>query len=259
MREGVGEAELAAYVDGQLDTAGRIAVEAWLQNEPEAAARVLADLRLRDELRLYLAEETTPDPLSSIGLARELTRRLHRRSLGRHLRRAVAAAILIAVGWFAHAEFDLQVAVASSAPDYADEAAEAYAALSLKLATGLATDPQVRSLPLHDGGDLVRAPALAGDLRFLGSDLVPWDGGVALVTVYEAGPGRLVTLFTAESARFAVEPPRLATAHGLPTVFWQDGHVAHALNGGVPEAQLLDLARAAAAQPRASQTDHSPS
>lgn len=259
MRDGIGETELAAYVDGQLDTSGRIAVEAWLQNEPDVAARVLADLRLRDELRLYLAEETTPDPLRSIGLARELTRRLHRRSLGRHLRRAVAAAILVAAGWLAHAEFELQVAAASSAPDYADEAAEAYAALSLKLATGLAPDPQLRSSPLHEGGALIRAPALAGDLRFVGSDLVPWDGGVALVTVYEAGQDRLVSLFTAESTRFAVEPPRLATARGLPTVFWQEGYVAHALNGAVPDAQLLDLARAAVARPRAVQTDHSPS
>ena len=51
----VTDADLDAYVDDQLDVARRIEVEAHLAARPEAAARVMSDLRTRDELRVALA------------------------------------------------------------------------------------------------------------------------------------------------------------------------------------------------------------
>jgi anti-sigma factor RsiW len=259
-KERVSEAELLAYVDGGLDTGGRIAVEGYLRDHPEAAARVLEDMRQRDELRLFLAEEDWPAPPRSVGLARELTRRLHRRSVGVRLRRAAVAAALVALGWFAHAEFDLfvdQVAASPTVPAYADEATEAYRAMRALHASGRVRDGVLLSLQAPRTGGELPVPALDGGLRLLGSDLVPWDGGVALVALYDAGEGRLVTLFAAEAESFAVDPPRAAAVHGLPTVFWQHGRFAYALNGEVPQARLLDLAGAAAAAlPWAGLFDH---
>lgn len=246
------DGEFDAYVDGELDTAARIAVEKHLCHRPEAAATVLEDLRLRDELRLFLAEGHPPAPARSIGLARELTRALGRRTVRTRLRRGLVAAVLVACGWFAHQEFDLfvdQVAAAPTAPPYADEAVEAYEALAAKLAAGLRADPELLPLAAPVTGGEVPMPELGPGLRFLGSDLVPWDGGVALVALHDAGDARLVTLFAAEVASFAVEPPRLAELHGRPTVFWQHGRFAYALNGALPPAELTRLARAAAARP----------
>ena len=60
MSEPIGESDLLAYVDGELDTSARIAVEAHLREHPEVAARVLDDLRLRDEVRLFLGQEDWP-------------------------------------------------------------------------------------------------------------------------------------------------------------------------------------------------------
>ena len=40
----IGDADLQAYLDDQLDTGGRIEVERWLQDHPEAAAEVMAAL-----------------------------------------------------------------------------------------------------------------------------------------------------------------------------------------------------------------------
>ena len=40
-----------------------------------------------------------------------------------------------------------------------------------------------------------------------------------------------------------------ATVHGLPTVFWQIGPVAYALNGDLAEADLMALAQAATPRP----------
>ena len=52
----IGDADLQAYIDDQLDTGGRIEVERWLQDHPEAAAEVMAGLGQRDEVRLFLAD-----------------------------------------------------------------------------------------------------------------------------------------------------------------------------------------------------------
>lgn len=246
-------ADLAAYVDGELDTAGRIAVETHLRDRPDAAAMLLEDLRLRDELRLFLGEEQPAPPPRTIALARELTRALARRSWRVRLRRGLMAAALVACGWFAHDEFDLfvdQVAAASTAPAYADEAVEAHEALAAKLRAGLAPGPDLLPLPAPVTGGEVPMPDLGPGVRFLGSDLVPWDGGIALVALHDAGQGHLVTLFAAEVQSFAVEPPQAAEVQGHPTVFWQQGRFAYALNGLVPLTELRRLADVAVAQPR---------
>jgi anti-sigma factor RsiW len=251
--ERVTDADLQAYIDGQLDTAGRIGVEAWLEEHPGAAAEVMEGLRLRDEVRLFLAADDWPAPPATIGLARQVTRQLGSRSWGLRVRRGVAAAVLVGAGWLAHAEFELfvdQVAAAYPVPAYADEAAEAYEATRLKLAAGHVPDPALVALSAPRTGGQVPVPGLGEGLRFVGSDLVPWDGGTAVVAVYRSGRGDdVVTLFAAEAPSFAVSPPEAAPVHGRATVFWQAGPFAYALNGTLPEAELLAIARAVAPRP----------
>jgi anti-sigma factor RsiW len=104
-------------------------------------------------------------------------------------------------------------------------------------------------LPARRGGAPLPVPTLGGGLRPFGSDLVPWDGGTALVVLYRSGSDRVVSLFVAEADSFAVATPQAATVHGLPTVFWQIGPVAYALNGDLAEADLMALAQAATPRP----------
>ncbi|RWC52435.1 MAG: anti-sigma factor, partial [Mesorhizobium sp.] len=52
MLDPVTDADLDAYVDDQMEVARRIEVEAFLSTQPEVAARVMSDLRTRDELRV---------------------------------------------------------------------------------------------------------------------------------------------------------------------------------------------------------------
>jgi anti-sigma factor RsiW len=262
--ERVTDADLQAYIDGQLDMAGRILVEAWLQEHPDAAAEVMEGLRLRDEVRLFLAADDWPAPPATIGLARQAARQLSARSWGLRARRGVAAAVLIGAGWLAHAEFELfvdQVAAAHPVPTYAEEAAEAYEAMRLKLVAGRAPGPASVALNAPRTGGRVPVPGLGEGLRFVGSDLVPWDGGTAVVAVYRGGQGGgdVVTLFAAEAPSFDVSLPEAAPVHGSTTVFWQAGPFAYALNGTLPEAELLAIARAAAPRPWSSLTHHRPS
>ncbi|MEK0083798.1 anti-sigma factor family protein [Benzoatithermus flavus] len=250
MADRITDAEIQAYIDGQLDMAGRIAVERYLEAHPDAAAAIMEGLRLRDELRLFLADDAWPAPPPTVALARQLARRLSWRAFGLRLRRGLAAAALLAAGWFAHAELGLvvdQVAAAHAPPSYAEEAAQAYEAARLELAAGTVPNRVLLPLTAERTGGVVPMPALPDGLAFLGSDLVRGDGGTGLLALYDAGRGRLVTLFAIEADSFAVAGPQVVTAHGDLTVFWQLGHFAYALNGGLPEPELLAIARRAAA------------
>ena len=68
----IGDAELNAYVDGQLDAGGRIEVEDHLSRHPELAARVMADLSARDALRLAFSEPETAARRDTLAAARRL-------------------------------------------------------------------------------------------------------------------------------------------------------------------------------------------
>ncbi|MGO4839214.1 anti-sigma factor, partial [Rhizobiaceae sp. 2RAB30] len=75
----VTDADLDAYVDDQLDVGRRIDVEAFLSVRPETAARVMADLRTRDELRVALAGVRGMPRPATAEAARRLERGLSRR------------------------------------------------------------------------------------------------------------------------------------------------------------------------------------
>ncbi|WP_353861076.1 hypothetical protein [Azospirillum formosense] len=71
MNEPISDIDLNAYVDGELDAQRRIEVEAYLEANPEEAARVMHDMRVRDEIGLFMAgpavekaaaEMVTPQP-----------------------------------------------------------------------------------------------------------------------------------------------------------------------------------------------------
>ena len=55
MNEPISDIDLNAYVDGELDAQRRIEVEAYLEANPDEAARVMHDMRVRDEIRLFIA------------------------------------------------------------------------------------------------------------------------------------------------------------------------------------------------------------
>lgn len=139
MNEPISDIDLNAYVDGELDAQRRIEVEAYLEANPDEAARVMHDMRVRDEIRLFIAgpavekaepELAAPEPVASpvptaaqpaVGAGVPLPRRkqwgaLWRRPAAELMnrararaangsgrgRRAVAALCLVGLGWTAH-------------------------------------------------------------------------------------------------------------------------------------------------------------
>lgn len=97
--DSIGEAELNAYVDGQLDATGRIEVEDHLSRHPDIAAQVMADLRTRDMLRLAFPADTASASVATRAAARKLENALSARRILVPLRRLAAACALFALGW----------------------------------------------------------------------------------------------------------------------------------------------------------------
>jgi anti-sigma factor RsiW len=245
MTEPITQTELLSYIDGQLDTADRVTVEAYLASHPEAAASVMEQLRLRNEIRLFLADEAHPPPAATEELARKLERRLGQRSIGLRLRRGLTVACLIGVGWAANAALTGQFRNPFSSPlvppPFVDEAAEATEAMRLKLAAGDLPYPMIIPLAARHTGGVLPIPDLAAGLPLMGSDLVPWDGGAALLILYD-GPGKdVVSLFAAEADGSGPTAPQVASPDGIIIVYWRTGPFVYALSG-LPELDLLAIA-----------------
>lgn len=244
------EADLHAYIDGELDPERRIAFEAFLAANPAVAARLHDYLHQKEALRQGFARIVADPPKRTASL----TERLHGRlRLERVIRRfgPLAAAILLLLGggniavWIHHQQRSTLYAV----PAFADEAAERHAtAVSQSLAPSSTSPADVKTtaegLLRQIGGTSVNLPTLEPNLLTLvRATLVPWDSGIGLQFVYREGDGELLTLFV------VVEDPvddtglHAVEQRGLQLVYWRNGAVAYTVAGSRLDGDLLPVAK----------------
>jgi len=254
----ISEEDLLAYVDGQLGVARRVAVEAYLQENPELAARVMQDMRQRDEIRLFLMDEAPADAQGTwtgttaavIPLPAPKPRPPHAHP---SLRAAVAAVLFIGIGWSAHELFgDIladPAAAAHAVPAFASEAAQAYRKAEEPRAALASRPPEevphLARLASQPSGTTLAIPTFPRELRPLATRIVPWDRRAAVQVDYATRDSRRVTLFAAEDPRFAVSALEVASIDGVSVAYWRQGHHVYALSGDVPFADLLSYAEAA--------------
>ena len=250
MPTAISEDDLLAYVDDQLDVARRIEVEAYLQEHPALAARVMQDMRQRDEIRLFLEGDAVEQPSNRQPAATKV--RSTSPPVRPRLRAAVAAAVFVGLGWTAHALFGTVLvdpaAAAHAVPVFANEAAKAHRTAMIAGPTlgsrAPEEAPQLARLASRPVGGGLTVPTFPKDLLPVASRIVPWDGGAAVQVVYTTRDFERVTLFAAEDQRFAVSYPEVAKVDGLAVVHWRQGHHVYALSGTAPLADLLSFAEA---------------
>lgn len=243
----VSDFELLAYVDDQLDMPRRIEVEGFLAQHPDVAARVMADLRARDALRLAL---TGPLPRAlprTLDAAQRLGRGLARARLAQRFRRTVAAAALVAAGWFVHAYVGpLGVSESEASPPpppYVEDAVRSHRTALVR--AGMRSQP---GAPAYDPQEILAAtrialPALPRDWRILDVQLFPSREGPSVEMVVEARELGILSLFAARMDSAGTAGPEVAAFGSERVAHWRAGHLAYALTGAAPDRLLERAAR----------------
>jgi anti-sigma factor RsiW len=243
------EADLHAYVDGELPADRRAAVEAWLATHPEDAARVAAWQAQADLIRARfgsIAQEPVPGRLDLTRLSRA------ERRWWRLAAAAVIAAFVIgsAAGWFGR---DAYSGGFPSTKMFSADAMDAYRLYTVEVrhpveVPGVEEQHLVQWLSKRLGYEL-RAPDLAAmGLKLVGGRLLPGStGAAAAFLMYEAPSGERFTFYCARS-----EAPETAlryeVAGSVASFYWVDENKGYAVSGPADRERLLAVARSIYAQ-----------
>ncbi|AWK87949.1 anti-sigma factor family protein [Azospirillum thermophilum] len=243
------DADLHAYVDGELNPARRIEFEAYLAANPAAAARVHDFLHQKEALRrgLDLLSAAPSAPVTS------LTDRLGRHlGVGLALRRLgpiAAMLLLVTGGWSLGSWYHGHHASGWAAvPAFADEAAEAHsatlAAVPLPVAPS-ADDLKAMAdvLAQRIGGKAIDLPDVDPNLTLVRARLVPWNEGPALQFVYREPDGEVLTLFVVVGDSPGDIGLHTVEQDNLQLVYWRAGTAAYTVTGNKADRDLLTIAR----------------
>ena len=232
-RDPVTEADIDAYVDDQLSQLRRIEVEAHLADNPALAARAMADLRIRDELRLALAGRRAPGRPETTEAARRLGRGLARDRLARGLTRIAAAVTLVGLGWLGHAGIrPTQVSASQPFPAYVSEAVSAHAASQVRAAM-----PSQPKSPQYDRREIrsatgIAMPALPAGWQVRDTQIFPSANGPSVEVALGAGTLGAVSLFAVRPGCFDVVQPAAGPAGTATSAYFQIGETAYVLVAG---------------------------
>lgn len=234
MTDPITDTDLLGYVDDQIDVRRRIEVEDYLAKHPDAASCVMADLRARDVLRLLVSAPLPHAREHMLVAAAKLERRLIWRQIGLKLQRVAAVAVLIGIGWLAHAQVGLGVTDSEASPQppaFLEDARHAH-----KTALIRARMVSVPEMPNYDPVEIlaetgIRLPELPNDWRVLDAQVFPTREGHSVEMTIEVEDLGRVSLFAAQVTSFNVIEPTVARFGSTKAVYWQIGPLAYALTG----------------------------
>lgn len=243
----VGEIDLNAYIDGQLDPARRIEVEEHLSHHADDAMRVMADLGVRNALRLALADPDVVDNEETLRQARRLEKALKRAKFFEHVRQLAAAVLLVAVGWAGHlgyaSWFPHAEAVMQAAPSFVDDAMRAHRAAMVR-----ADMHSLATMPYLDSEEIQRItgipmPELPPEWQVRDVQVFPSRVGLAVEIALETENLGPLSIFAAQAGEWEMaNEPAVSRQDDAGVVYWRQGPWAYAVTGEVPEAELGRLA-----------------
>ncbi len=239
-RDSITEAELHAYLDGELDIAQRLAVETYLASEPAAAQRFMEELRLRTTLLLLTGAGDEPPAAMREASARLAVRlsdevaRNPRRWMGRRIMQGLAAAALVGVVVLPGRD------VMASRPSYVADAVDAYHTGLLRAKM----DSQIEA-PRFDAAEIqrstsIRVPRLPTKWVVTDAQIFPSEEGPALQLMIRTPSDRKLSIFAIHAPSDAPAEPTTVRHDGASVAYWREGEMSYAVTGGeAPEA--LDL------------------
>jgi len=242
------DADLNAYVDGELDDVSRTELEAWLATHPEDAARVEVYRQQNKGLQdLFGAAIDEPVPEKMLDLVKNPR---PAKSAGRPawMQTAAAAALLLAGsagGWSLRGLQDAPQIAAT--PTYVERAAGAYTVYAAEVArpveiTADREDFLVAWLSKRLGNPL-KAPNLNSlGYELVGGRLLEDSGKPAAQFMYENSAKTRVTVYvlTYEGKDTSF---KFSDTSGISVFYWIDKPFAYALAADLPRQQLEEISR----------------
>ena len=249
----ISEAELHAYLDGELTAEDRVDVEALLAMAP-AEASLLRDFR---ELNAAIGEryaDRLEAPVSGKmqqALARIPEQRSPRpaRSARRWLQLAAAVLIAAAAGAGGYWARGLMIDARRPEAAFVTTAIGAHSVFVPEVRhpveLGAAEEAHLVQWLTKRIGANVRAPTLAGlGWKLVGGRLLPDRGMPAAQFMYEDGTGRRLTLYLRKEPGLDNTAFRFAERDGFGAFYWVDRPLAYAIAGRLGREELMSLANA---------------
>lgn len=220
---GLGEVEIMAYVDGQVDLDERLRIEATLSLDPERAAQVMGELQARTALKLLAGSEV---PVRS-AIADLLEPASPRPDAKPHRRRAVSTAVL---GLLIMSGL-LVSSGNAGAPSYVDNAVASHRTALLR-----ATMDSQLEAPQFDAREIwqktsVAMPKLPGDWAVTDVQLFPYERDTAVLVAVRTPSGEVLSLFAIHQRSGAPKRPDAIRAGQQSVAFWRKGGTSYALTG----------------------------
>lgn len=247
--EPISEAEIHAYLDGELELSRRYAVEDHLALHPIDAARFMGDVRLRTSLRMIAGETGAPRRDMIEAAARLAVRLNEQREQGRRqllggwsVRGLAAAAMLMLILIPARN-------VLARPPDFVGDAVDAYR-------TGLLRAKMVSQIesPRFDAKEVqrsthIRPPRLPARWVVTDAQIFPSDEGPALQLMVSTPSDETMSIFAVRAPSEAPEEPTAIRHGGATVAYWREGDMSYALTGD-DDPEAVDSAADAIADER---------
>lgn len=220
MTKGPSDLEIDAYIDGQLDTEGRFAVEDYLRRHPDAAAQVMGDLGRRSALQL-LARDARPVPPALVDSAQSCAPVAPRR-----WRRWAPAGGLSVAGLAAAVLFAVQ-----GPPAYVDDALTSHRVAELRARMVSQVEaPRFNAQEIHAATNIA-VPTVPTGWTVTDVQLFPTERGPALLMAVQTGEGDRLSLFAKREKTGAPERPDAIREGAQSVAYWRHGDMSYALVG----------------------------
>lgn len=245
----VTDAELHAWVDGQLSPERAVSVALWLQHHPEDAQRVQDWQVQRTALQgLQRGMLDEPVPLALARAARPPRRAIWPRAL--------AASVLLALGfaggWWGDTSRDPAAHLTTATPGFVQEARVAHAVYLPEkrhpVEVGATEQAHLIQWLSKRLGTPLTAPVLQEQgFSLIGGRLLPGQNSEArAMFMYESAAGERVTLHVSALGEQAGRDAtfQFTRVGETETFYWIDRHMGYALSGNMPRERLAVLADA---------------
>lgn len=245
----VTEMELHAYVDGQIDDAGRGRVEQWLKHNPADAAKVQEWQKQNTDLKAMFAGYARALPSDQVMVAGRM--KTLRSRIGRGLGAVAAAMLIFAAGAGAGRltiAYDTDgfspLTLAEALPREAQSAFMIYAS-DVRRPVEVGADQEehlVRWLGKRLDYPLSTPDLTEKGFRLLGGRLVPSRGKPGALFMYENQIGERLTLLIGRNDANRDTSFRFASEGSIDTFYWIDGPLGYAVTGEISAGKLRDVA-----------------